>query len=89
MSNFPPTIYIEVYKTDPPRLRGFKRNQPWRIRIVNASNHRILASSESYTNESDALLAAHQIGSDVTMVYLRRADHVDELLRESATGPTG
>lgn len=57
--------------------------QPWRWHCENAGNHKVLSSGEGYFNEADALENIGQQFGISTMVYLRRAEHGNQLLRSA------
>ncbi|OBI95578.1 DUF1508 domain-containing protein [Mycobacterium sp. 1465703.0] len=63
-------------------LRPNSRPQRWRWRAINAGNNRIMAeSSESYTNEDDAMDAIDELFGNRSDVWLQRAGETDLLLR--------
>lgn len=82
---FPPVLFIDVYKTSPPRYRGKARRQPWRFRVISEGNGRVLAWGEAYTNEADAVAAARLVCGDGATVFLRRAEVGNVCIRR-ATG---
>ncbi|TDO18172.1 hypothetical protein EV580_1356 [Mycobacterium sp. BK086] len=57
--------------------------QPFRWHAENAGNHEILSHGERYFNEADALANIGQQFGISTMVYLRRAEHGDQLIRSA------
>lgn len=83
MSEFPPVVFIDVYKTSPPRFRGKTRRQPWRWRALSAGNFKVLASGEAYTNEADAVAAVRLLFGDRSTAFLRQAETGNLLLRRA------
>lgn len=82
--NTPPLVYVDLYEG---RIRKFfQRAQRWRWRALNAGNRRVLAvSSEAYFNQQDAIDTIEQLFGPGTTVYLRQAEHGNQLLRLAAS----
>jgi len=79
----PPLIYVDVYRCAPGR-RG-SRGQRWRWRAINAGNGRKLAAAgEAFTNEQDCIDSVTQLFGTGSNVYLRQAEHGDQVLRLAA-----
>jgi hypothetical protein len=57
------------------------RFQPFHWHAENAGNHKIGALGERYFNEADAIANIQQQYGSQTIVYLRRAEHGNLLLR--------
>lgn len=87
MSEFPPVVFVDIFKTNPPRYRSKARRQPWRWNALSAGNFEILASGEAYTNRSDALAAIQLLFGAGSNVYLRQAELGNVLLRRAV--PSG
>lgn len=83
MNEFPPVIFVDVFKTKPPRYRGKARRQPWRWRALSAGNFEILASGEAYEHEADAIAAIKLLFGDRSTAFVRRSEVGNELLRRA------
>lgn len=70
MSEFPPVVFIDIYKSKTATL--LRRPQPWRWRALSEGNRKKLASGEAYTNREDCLAAIRLLFADKTNVFLRR-----------------
>lgn len=85
---FPPLIYVDVVYTECPQSphkgtgRDPERWQPWRVVVKSGDNQKTLfVSSESYFNRADALHAAMLAFGTGSNVYLRQAEHGNQVLR--------
>lgn len=70
-------------KIDQDYLTYLDRFQPFRWHAENGGNHKIGAVGERYFNEADAIANIRQHYGLGTMVYLRRTEHGNELLRSA------
>jgi uncharacterized protein YegP (UPF0339 family) len=78
-----PLVFVDLYQSRPRKLFG--RAQTWRWKALNGNNFRVLAaSSEAYTNRSDAVDAIEQLFGATSNVYLRQTEHGNQLLRLAA-----
>lgn len=73
MAEFPPVIFIDIYKS---KFAGLlRRPQPWRWRALSEGNRRVLASGEAYTNRYDCLAAIQLLFADNSAnVFIRRRE---------------
>lgn len=84
MSEFPPVVYVDIKQALSSIIPG-RRQQRWHWVAKSAGNQRVLArSSERYTNRGDALYAVALLFSSASTVYLREAEHGNQLLRQAA-----
>ena len=81
MSNGIPMLYIDIKQTK----KRWPTNRPQKFYFVarDAGNFKPLCTSETYTNEADCVTAASKLGSHQTTVFLRQAEHGDQVLRYS------
>lgn len=73
--------YDDVHELDAAYRNYLARFQPFRWHSTSEGNHRVLGLGERYFNEADAEANIRLQFSGDTIVYLRRAEHGDEVLR--------
>jgi uncharacterized protein YegP (UPF0339 family) len=73
MSDFPPVVFIDIYKS---RVSSWlRRPQPWRWRALSEGNRKVLASGEAYTNRYDCLAVIQLLFADKSAnVFIRRRE---------------
>lgn len=87
MSQFPPLVYVDLINVPEPQARKLlgplrTRWQPWRVTILSGDNmRRLFRGSERWTNRQDALDAITLAFSAGSNVYLREAEHGNQVLR--------
>ena len=75
----PRNVTVTLIRRPRPLYRSSRRHQPWRW-IAQSGNGRVLATGESYFNESDAITAIWTLFGPAASVVLK-TDEGDFLLR--------
>jgi hypothetical protein len=89
-NEFPPLIYVDLIEVREPKARKLlgpvrTRWQPWRVSILSGNNmRRLFRGSERWTNRQDALDAIALAFGGGSNVYLREAEHGNQVLRMAA-----